>query len=167
MQLIVQNIIRFLLLIVVQIFVLDNIQLYGYLNPMLYILAIIALPIHTPQNITLLLSFALGLTIDMFSNTMGLHTFATVLLGFCRTPTMRLFLPYGELLNKTPTPHYLGAIPYAKYLIVLVLIHHTALFVLESFSFYTIDMVLLKMLVSSLITITLIVAIQSITIERK
>lgn len=166
MQLIIQNIIRFILLVLVQVFVLDNIQLNGYLNPMIYILFIIALPVHISRNITLLLAFVLGMLIDMFSNTMGIHTFATVLLAFCRVPVMKMFLVYGDLLNKTPTPHFFGVAPYLKYLIVLVFIHHFSIFMIDAFTLYAVGMVILKMLASIGLSILIIIGIQSIPIRE-
>jgi len=81
---IIQNIIRFLLLVLFQVLVLNNIEFLGFINPYLYILFILSLPVQTPRWFALLLAFVLGLTIDTFSNTMGMHAFASVLICFLR-----------------------------------------------------------------------------------
>ena len=90
MLIVVQNIISFILLVLVQVLALNNIQFLGYINPYIYILFILSLPVRLPQWITLLLGFVLGLTIDTFSNTMGTHAFATVLIAFLRNGIIKL-----------------------------------------------------------------------------
>ena len=160
MALIAQNILRFILLVFVQVFVLNNIQLWGYLNPYLYVLFILALPVRLPQWIELLLAFVLGLTIDMFSNTMGLHAFATVFLAFFRYPVIKLFAETEEGANPIPSFHTFGIAGYLKYVVTLVIIHHFVLFLLEAFTFTNISALFLKALLSSLVTGLLIVAVQ-------
>ena len=103
MILIVQNILRFVLLVLVQVLVLNNIQFLGYLNPYLYILFILALPVRLRQWIVLLLAFVLGLTIDAFSNTMGLHAFATVFMAFFRLPIIKMFTTIEEGVSPIPS----------------------------------------------------------------
>lgn len=71
MTLALQNIIRFVLLVLAQVLILNNIQFLGYINPYIYILFIFSLPYRTPQWLILSLAFILGLTIDIFSKTWG------------------------------------------------------------------------------------------------
>ena len=76
-----QNIFSFIVLILLQVLVLNNVQFLGFLNPYIYILFILSLPVKFPRWITLILGFVLGLIIDVFSNTIGTHAFATVLIA--------------------------------------------------------------------------------------
>ena len=160
MPVVIQNILRFILLVLAQVLVLNNIQFLGYLNPYLYVLFILALPVRVPRWITLLLAFALGLTIDAFANTMGLHAFATVFMAFLRQPVIKLFTTVEEGTNPTPSFRTFGIPDYLKYAITLVLVHHVILFFMEAFSFVNVSILLLKILLSSLITILLIAAVQ-------
>lgn len=162
MQLIVQNILRFIVLVLVQVYVLDNIQFLGYISPMIYVLFIFSLPARFNPVFTLLLAFALGLTIDMFNNTMGMHAFATVLMGFLRQPAIRMFVSLDDGVNPTPSFRTFGVSSYVKYVILLVLIHHGALFLIESFSFLNLALLVPKILLSSVVTILLIFGIQSL-----
>ena len=77
-----QNILRFIFLILIQVFLLDNIQFMGYINPMIYVLFILLLPVRFPRWALLISAFAMGLIIDVFSNTAGMHTFALVFAAF-------------------------------------------------------------------------------------
>lgn len=162
MPTVLQNIIRFILLVLLQVLVLNNIQFLGYINPYIYILFILSLPVLTPRWFALILAFALGLIIDVFSNTPGIHAFSTVLIAFMRNGIIKLFTSLEEGSNPTPSFHTFGVGNYTKYLVLLVTIHHTSLFILEAFSFANLWLVIPKILLSSLVTILLIMGFQSL-----
>jgi rod shape-determining protein MreD len=157
-----QNIFRFLLLVLFQVLVLNNIQFLGYINPYIYILFILSLPYRMPRWITLVLGFATGLIIDMFANTGGIHAFATVMVAFLRTGTTNLFIAIDEGNNPTPSFHTFGVNAYLKYMILLVFIHHATLFLLEAFTFASFGLLLGKIVLSSVVTILIILGIQSL-----
>ena len=162
MPTVLQNIFRFVLLVLFQVLVLNSIQFLGYINPYLYIFFILALPVQLPRWFLLILAFTLGLTIDAFSNTMGMHAFATVFVAFFREGIIKLFTNIEEGNNPTPSFHTFGVSAYVKYVVLMVIIHHTILFILEAFSFYNFWIMLAKILLSSMVTILLILGIQSI-----
>ncbi len=162
MQLVFKNILRFILLVLLQVFVLDNIQFLGYIIPLLYVLVILSLPIRMPQWAQLLVAFALGLTIDMFSNTPGMHTFATVFVAFFRNFIIGLFVSVDDILRPTPTFSNFGVAAYVKYVVLTVLLHHAVLFIVEAFTFTNITLLLPKILLSSVVTILIILAAKSI-----
>ena len=157
-----QNIFRFLLLVLFQVLVLNNIQFLGYINPYIYILFILSLPYRMPRWITLVLGFATGLIIDMFANTGGIHAFATVMVAFLRTGTTNLFIAIDEGNNPTPSFHTFGVNAYLKYMILLVFVHHSTLFLLEAFTFASFGLLLGKIVLSSVVTILIILGIQSL-----
>lgn len=74
----------FVLLVALQLLIFNNIEFSGYVNPYVYVMFILILPVSIPSWILLLLGFLTGFVIDIFSGTMGVHTFATVLAGFVR-----------------------------------------------------------------------------------
>jgi rod shape-determining protein MreD len=162
MPVVLQNIFRFIALVLLQVLVLNNIQFLGYINPYLYILFILALPVQTPRWLTLILAFILGITIDMFSNTGGMHASATVLVAFSRNGIINLFTSIDEGNNPTPSFYTFGVSAYIKYVIFLVLIHHATLFFLEAFSFTHFWIMLAKTILSSFVTILIILGIQSL-----
>ena len=85
-----KNIFRFFLLILLQVLVFDNMHINGYINPYLYVLFILLIPFETPQWLLLLTAFALGFGVDLFSDTMGMHTAACVFMAFCRPGVLRM-----------------------------------------------------------------------------
>ena len=156
-----QNILRFIFLILLQVFILDNIQFMGYINPMIYVLFILSLPVRFPKWALLILAFIMGLIIDVFSNTAGMHSFALVFAAFLRTPVINIFTSLDEGSNPTPSFHTFGVSAYVKYVVILVLIHHFILFFIESFSFLHLTLLIPKIIFSSTVTILLILGLQS------
>ena len=157
-----QNILRFIILVLVQVLVLNNIQFLGFINPYIYILFILSLPVRMPRWAALLLAFILGLTIDIFSNTPGMHAFATVMVAFFRNSIINLFITIDEGNNPTPSYYTFSVGTYVKSVVFMVLIHHVTLFFLEAFSFSHFWLLLAKIILSSAVTILLILGVQSL-----
>ncbi|MDL2289935.1 rod shape-determining protein MreD [Paludibacteraceae bacterium OttesenSCG-928-F17] len=159
-QILFKNIIRFILLVLVQVWVLNNIQFLGFINPYIYILFIFSLPVKTNRWLVLILSFLTGICIDMFSDTLGLHTFACVLIGFLRNPVLKITSSNEDNVNYEPSFRSLGIASYVKYVVILVLIHHLTLFYLEAFTFAHFWATLYRALLSASVTLLLIFGVQ-------
>ncbi len=158
---VIQNIFSFVILVLIQVLALNNIQFLGFINPYIYILFILSLPVKFPRWLSLILAFILGLTIDTFSNTIGMHTFATVLIAFFRNGIIKLFTSIEEGSNPVPSFYSFGVGAYIKYVVFMVLLHHSSLFFLEAFSFQNFWMTILRILLSSFVTVLLILGIRS------
>ena len=158
---IIKNLFRFVILVLVQVLVLKNIELGMYLNPFLYVLFILMLPFETPRSLLLLLSFVTGVTIDMFYDTPGMHAAASVFLGFCRPPVLKLFSPReGYEFGIKPTIQYLGVPWFISYAGILIVLHHLVLFYIEVFRFSDFFFTLIRALTSSATTLLLVVVSQ-------
>ena len=131
----IQYIVLFIVLVLSQVLILNNIQFLGFLNPYIYVLFVMSLPVKFPRWATLLLAFGLGLTIDVFANTLGMHAFATVLMAFAMPLITKLIINIEEGSNPMPSFRTFGLAVYVKYVFLLVFIHHITLFLLESFGF--------------------------------
>ena len=154
------QIIRFVVLVLFQVLVINHIRLGGYVHPYIYLIFIMLLPFSTPKWQLLILGFALGLTIDLFTGTPGLHAGATTLMAFCRPSIIKLVSGNQKFENITePNLGQLGGIWFFRYALCMVLIHHFALFFLESFSFSLMGQVLLRILLSVPVSIFLIMMI--------
>jgi rod shape-determining protein MreD len=160
---VIQNIILFIVLILAQVLVLNNIQFLGFINPYIYVLFIISLPVSLPRWLTLILAFAMGILIDVFSNTLGMHAAAAVLIAYARSFIIKLFTSIDEGNNPTPSFHTFGVGAYIKYIFVMVFLHHATLFYLEAFSFSHFWLILFKTLLSSTITILIILGLKSMS----
>lgn len=160
-------VIMFVVLVLVQVLVLNNIQISGFINPYIYILFILLLPFNIQGYFLLGLSFLIGITIDIFGNTPGIHAGATVLLGFIR-PALANLISSRELIEKGTTPNMiqLGFANFIKYVIIAVLIHHLVLFFAETFSFGDILETILRWILSSFFSILIILGSQFIIFKN-
>ena len=165
---VIKNSFRFALLVVLQLFVLNNIQFSGFVNPYLYILFIMLLPFEISGLLMLTLSFILGIVIDVASSTIGYHTIATVFMAYCRFHLLQFISPRdGYEPGMTPTLQPLGVLWFFKYVSILTVTHHLVLFWVESFNFNDLLPVMLRTLASSIFTILLIFIYQFLTIRGK
>ncbi len=147
----------FILLILLQVLLFNNIQFSGYVNPYIYLMFIMLLPVEIPAWLLLLLSFITGGIIDFFSGSPGMHSSATVLAGFVRPYVLRLISPRdGYEPNSDPSMIIYGFRWFLIYSAFIVLVHHTALFYLEVFRFTDFFRTLGRVLLSSVFSITFI-----------
>jgi rod shape-determining protein MreD len=151
----------FILLIALQVLLFNNIQFSGYVNPYVYIMFILLLPVEIPSWLLLLLGFGTGLVIDFFSGSPGMHSSATVLAGFVRPSILRIVSPRdGYETRAEPSMLSYGFRWFITYATLIVLIHHTALFYLEVFRFADFFRTFLRVLLSTLFTVTFILIIE-------
>jgi rod shape-determining protein MreD len=152
---------RFVVLILVQVLILNNILVGGFINPYLYVLFILLFPLESPKLLLLVLAFFLGLGIDMFSNTMGMHAAASVFMAFCRPYFLKLIAPRdGYDFERTPSIQAMGLKWFLTYTGILVLLHHAVLFYTEVFRLNEFFHTLLRVVLSSSLTIILILITQ-------
>lgn len=153
--------IMWIVLILLQVLLLNHIQISGYINPYLYILFILLLPFDTPKYLLLILGFLLGLNVDIFSNTPGIHASATTFLAFIRPAVIRLISSRDVLeLNTPPRLSYLGFHWFLKYSLILVLAHHFFLFYVEVFTLKGFIFTFSRCVLSSAFTLVLIIISQ-------
>jgi len=154
-------IINFILLVFLQVFIFNNIQFSGFINPYIYIIFILLLPFETPKWMLLMLAFLLGLTVDLFTNTIGMHSSATVFMAFLRPYLLKVLAPRdGYEAETLPQLNYYGFSWFLRYAAVLVIAHHLFLFYIEVFSFSNFFFTLLRVILSSIFSIFLIVISQ-------
>lgn len=145
--------IRLVLLVLLQVLVLNNMNLGGYIHPYVYILFILLLPVQMNKNLVLFIAFFTGLTIDYFGNTLGLHAGASVLLAFARPGVLSLFFkPIDFMKSEEPGLRKVGVSGFFRYTLVLVFIHHSGLFIFETFQFSNFHLTLSRIGLSTLVT---------------
>jgi rod shape-determining protein MreD len=153
---IIVNLIRFVFLVFIQVFLLKNISLYNLSTPYLYILFILLLPFEIPNVLLFLLAFLLGLTIDMFYSTPGLHAASCVLLAFVRILFISITVQKEGFDNEPePTLSVMGFRWFFTYALILTLFHHFFLFNLEVFRFSEIQYTLTRVVLSTIFTVFL------------
>lgn len=152
------NITRFVLLLFFQVILFDQIGFLKFLNPYPYILFIILYPVNGNKSGLLVASFFLGLLMDMFGDSGGVHAAACVTLAYFRPSFFKfsfgLSYEYQTVkINDRLTPERFS------FLLISILTHHLVLFILEIFKFSFVFDILLRTLLSSLFTLLLCIII--------
>lgn len=134
-----------------QVLLFNNINLFGYLNPYPYLLFVLLFPINGNRNVLLISSFFLGLILDMFCNSGGIHAASATVLAFIRPSLLRFSfgLSYEyqtiKIVDKISSERI-------SFLITSIFIHHFVMFSLEYFRFSLILNILLKTLLTTFFT---------------
>lgn len=155
------NILRFVLLILVQVLVFNQLNFFGYINPMVYILFLYWYPVKEKRSLFILLSFLLGLLVDWFSDTMAIHAAATVTIAYLRPMIMRFCFGVNyefqnfKLTNSTKAQQI-------TFLALLIIIHHLIFFTLEIFSLENTLLILKKVFSISLATLIICLLLNSL-----
>ena len=156
-----RNIIRFIVLVLVQILVLNNIQISGYILPYFYVLFILLMPFETPKWMLLCIAFALGISVDFFTQTIGMHAAASVFMAYLRPWVLEMNSPRdGYEPGTYPRLYYYGFQWFLRYTVILVLAHHFFLFYIEVFRFSEFFSTLLRVLLSTVFSVILILLSQ-------
>lgn len=149
----IRNILRFIGLLILQVLIVDNIRLGNFIHPCVYVLYVMILPFDTPKWSLMVNGFLIGFAVDLFNGTPGLNAAATVLMACVRPRIIALTTRKSDIDGKTaPTVSEMGLQWFFPYMIMLLIIHNLALFMLEAFSFHLIGLVLLETLLSVIIS---------------
>ena len=160
-SLVFKYIIRFVVLVLVQVFVLNKIQFSGYINPYLYVLFILSVPFTTPKGLLHVLAFLMGLSIDFFSGMLGIHAAATVFMAYLRPGIIKLLGVKDDVSPELePGVAKFDFLWYLTYSVILVFLHHLLLFYLEIFRFSEFFSTMGRVVISTVFTVTIIILVQ-------
>ena len=122
--------------VLLQVLVLNEVLFSAYINPFLYVLLIINLPLKTPKWFLLVYAFLLGFSIDIFSGSLGFHSTATVLIAFLKPFISKITIPHNILGESDEiTIKKIGTKSFITFSLFLILIHESCLFIIEDLSF--------------------------------
>jgi len=155
---VIMNFVRFFLLLTAQIVIFNNIDLFGYINPFPYILFIILYPVNGNKPMLIISSFLLGITMDLFSNSGGVHAASCLILAYARPYIFKfsfgLSYEYQTVrINDVLTPERFS------FLLLAVTVHHFTLFILEVFQLSSLWDILLRTILGTLFTLLICIII--------
>ena len=145
--------------VLLQAVVLNQIQFSAYINPFLYVILIISLPLKTPKWFLLSYAFLLGFLIDLFSGSLGFHSTATILIAFFKPFISKITIPHNILGDTDEiTLKKIGNKAFITFSLFLILFHNSCLFIIEHLSF-NLD-IAGKILASSIVTLIIVLIAQ-------
>ena len=155
----------FILLVMLQIWILNRIHLFGFAMPLFYVYFILKLPANMGRNYLLLIACALGLIIDFFSYTLGFNMLACTVIGFMRPNVFNAFAPRDRADSFVPSVETFGLTLFMRFAAVLVVIHQIVFFITESFTLLDLPTLLLKIAGSSVLTMLLILGTEQLKLD--
>ena len=143
--------------VLIQVMLLNNLHFLLIATPFLYLYIILKLPIQTSTVQSLIIAFLVGILIDMFSNTPGMHAAASTLIGFIRPYILQIFIG-KDIPENTVIPSYeaFGFAVFTRYTFSLVFIHSTCLLLIESLSLFDPLFLMGRIISCSLLTCLLV-----------
>jgi len=166
---ILKNSIRFVLFLLIQIIILNEVPpLHQFITPYLYFTFLLWLPFGTNRLTLTILGFVLGYSLDVFMNTPGLHAAAATLVGYVRPTILNLLLAQetSEEVNKEPSVGTMGWGPFLTYVFLLTFIHHFYLVLLEWLQFGNFTYFIGKVIATSLMSVLLILLVELVMNRR-
>tara|TARA_X000000950_G_scaffold171465_1_gene208961 strand:+ start:125 stop:634 length:510 start_codon:yes stop_codon:yes gene_type:complete len=149
------SIFQFILLLFLQVFLLNNINLFGFINPNLYLLFFIVYRFNSNPTLLIFLGFLMGLLLDLLTQGSGAHTIATLTIAFLRPTIIRANfginydIPMGMIEGATQNQRFL-------YILMIILIHHLLLYIIIYFSFDSVLIILKNTLFTSFFTFIMV-----------
>ena len=156
-NLILNNAFRFISLVLLQVLVLNHVNLFGFINPLVYIVWVFLFPIRKDLTSFLIFSFLLGLSIDVFSDSGGINAAATLFIAFIRLPVLNAVLgksDFDYLLFNLRSISFLKSLIFIS---ILTGIHHFIVFSLEYFSLNEFVSIISNCILTCIFTIVLII----------
>jgi len=156
-----------LVLVLAQAIVFNHICILGVAVPFVFIYMLLRLPVTIAQGWVLTIAFAMGLVVDIFSDTQGMNALACTILAGVRPSIIRLYFPREEDMSfPQPSIHAFGFGIYLKYAVSMALVYCTSIFLIESFTFFNPLRLILSIVSSTLLTTLILIGIDSLTLRR-
>ena len=162
----VSRLAMFVALLLAQVLVLNHVWLMNVATPLLYVYFAITFPRNTEKGEVLVWCFILGLLVDIFSNTPGLAAGSLALIGMIQTYLVELFVPRDSAENLEVSAATLGWGKFSMLSGILILIYCLLFFILEAFNFFDWQLWILRAVFSTVLTLLLMLAIESVRSRR-
>ncbi len=166
----IKNIVRFVIFLLVQVYILFKVNLNQMATPYIYYLFILWLPFNVGRSWQMIIAFCTGLVVDGFRHTPGFHAAACVLIAYLRPFLISILIPQegADANYEEPTVKSIGGLmQYLVYMGVLTLLHHSWLFLLEAWQFGNVWYFLVKTLLSTAVSLVLIIITELLFVRKQ
>lgn len=156
-------ILRLALLILAQAVIFNNLVLFHVAVPLVFAYGIISMPVTWGTNVSMLIGFATGALVDIFSNTLGVYTLSCTILAFARKPIFHLYVQRDDdLSGLRPSQRSMGTAAFLKYALTMTLAFCVLCFTIDAFFIFSLWRYLLQIVASTAYTLIIIYALDSI-----
>ena len=153
------------------LFLFKNIVLFDKAFCFIYLAFLLSIPINSNRILDMFIGLVTGLVVDIFSDSLGIHTAASVLFMYFRYYLIQWSTPQGGYEgNALPSISSMGLSWYLTYSLPLLFVHQIALFFIEAGGFGLFFYTFTKVLMSTFFTLVVIVLFQylfSTSVKRR
>jgi rod shape-determining protein MreD len=147
------NLFRLLLLLLAQILIFSNINFSSFVNPYIFPLFVLLLPFETPRWLLMLIGFGVGLLLDVFLGSIGMHAATCLLIAYLRPFLINVITPKGTEFEISPNVYAQGITWFIVYLGVTMFVYLTFYFLVEAATFLNFFLLLVKIFLSVLVSV--------------
>ncbi|WP_074761209.1 rod shape-determining protein MreD [Xylanibacter ruminicola] len=158
----INRLVMFVALLLAQVLILNHVHLLGVGTPLLYVYFAITFRRNFPKWLVLVSCFLLGLLIDVFSNTPGLAASTMTLVALAQTYLIDLVAPRDSAEDLEASAKVLGLSKFVTLSALLTLLYCLVFFALEAFNFFDVLLWLARSVISFVLTMVLILAVESV-----
>lgn len=159
------NILWVVLALLLQVLLFNHLALFGGIA-LVYVVALIKMPVEINRNLQILAGFLVGLSIDIFCNTMGMHALATTTMMWLRTSVLHLYVNSEDVKDGVPSFNLMGIQEYIRFVVTLLLIHCILLYFIEAFTLFNFLVLLSKIFISLILTLIVVVTLEFTTLKK-
>lgn len=154
-----------LITVICQVLVFNHLSLAGGVV-LFYLYMAVKMPVELPRPIQILTGFVVGLVLDVFCSTPGLHAFSCTTIMWMRLPILHMFVMSEDIKNGAPTLQKLGFETFMRYLISIIVLYSTLLYLIESFTLFNPFDLFLKIVTSIVLTFIMLIAVELANTRR-
>lgn len=161
-----QRIEWFIGLVLLQVLVLNRMHINGYATPFFFIYFILKYSSGVNRNTLMIWAFLLGMSVDVFGNTPGMNAAAATVLAFLREPLLRLVTLRDSTEDFIPGVKSMGISPFFRYILLCTFLFCSVLLVIDTFSFFNLPLLLLKIVTDASMTMVCILCVEAVRRKR-
>lgn len=151
-----------------QVIIFNNLVLFNCAIPFVFVYIILSMPVTMSTNVSTLSGFVVGLIVDAFANTYGVNALSCTVLAFVRKPVLHLYVQRDDDLGgQCPGMRTMGTATYMKYAATMVPLYCILALTVEAFGFFSFWRLLLRIVASSVYTLLIVYAIDTLSISRR
>lgn len=156
----------FLLCVLLQVLVFNHLHLLGGIV-LIYMVALLRMPVQINRSLQILIGFVCGLLVDIFSNTLGMHALTCTLIMWMRLPLLHMFIIAEEIKTGSPNMEKLSTPVFVRYALTVISIHTVLLYLIESFTLFNFLPLLLKIVITVVLSFLFVMAFEMATTPKK
>ena len=151
--------------IALQVLIFNQLSLFGGIA-LVYMIVLLKMPVEVNRVLQIFIGFLVGFVIDVFCNTPGMHSLATVTVMFLREPILHLYIQKEEIKNSRVCMSRLGVSSFVRYALTILLVHALLLYFIEAFTLFNFLVLLSKIIISVVLSLAFCLAFEFATLKK-